>query len=212
MNLNRNAYFSIFKPSGWLWSLLVVFLLTFNACGGGSGSSDEDSEAYEEDEEAVGYADGTYCADVEYYNPNTGTRSDYTLNVEVEDNEVTVIYWPNTGYLDDDHFSPEELDSNGECSFESDKGYEYTVSIRGSECSFTDEREFYRDRRHEEEEVTCPKCGSEKYSYDELCNQCQEREDKTCPKCGQYDPFMFSLDDQCSACEKREREREQEDD
>ncbi|WP_142687404.1 hypothetical protein [Chitinophaga polysaccharea] len=51
----------------------------------------DDSEKTEE------YPDDTYCAEVEFYNPDTGTRSGYTLTVEVEDNEVTRINFPNGG-------------------------------------------------------------------------------------------------------------------
>jgi hypothetical protein len=57
----------------------------------------------------------------------------------VEFNEVVLIHWANGGWLDEDHFDPTELDSNGYCEFTSDQGYEYTVSISGPECSFTDE-------------------------------------------------------------------------
>ena len=42
--------------------------------------------------------DGEYCADIEYYNPSTGTSSDYTLTIEVSDNELEQINWPNGGY------------------------------------------------------------------------------------------------------------------
>lgn len=83
----------------------------------------------EEDNSSGKYKDGTYCATVEYYNPNTGTRNSYDLSVEVEDGELTVIHWPNGGWLDDSHFTPEELDEDGSVSFTSDKGYEYTVTI-----------------------------------------------------------------------------------
>ncbi len=75
------------------------------------------------------YPDGKYCADVLYYNPNTGTRSSYKLNVKVENNEVTVIYWNNGGWLDQSHFCCSRLDSNGYTSFKSDKGYQYQVTI-----------------------------------------------------------------------------------
>ena len=38
------------------------------------------------------YPDGTYCAEVEYYNPNTGTRSTYDLDVEVENGDLSSKY------------------------------------------------------------------------------------------------------------------------
>ncbi|CAG2531820.1 MULTISPECIES: hypothetical protein [Maribacter] len=73
--------------------------------------------------------DGEYCADIEYYNPSTGTSSDYTLTIEVSDNELEQINWPNGGYLDD--FSSVEFDEDGYAEFTSDKGYDYTVQITG---------------------------------------------------------------------------------
>lgn len=81
-----------------------------------------------------GFEDGTYCAFVTYNNPNTGTEKTYSLEVEVTGNQVTQINWNNGGWLDEDHFTPEEIDLDGKCSFSSDKGYDYTVEIRGQHC------------------------------------------------------------------------------
>ncbi len=72
--------------------------------------------------------DGRYVAEVEYYNPRTGTRSTYTLWVEVEDGRLVTIYWPNGGWLDDDHFTPPEI-VDGVAHFESDREVEYSVVI-----------------------------------------------------------------------------------
>lgn len=91
-----------------------------------------------EGQTADGFEDGTYCADVTYDNPNTGTSSDYTLEVEVQGNQVTQINWGNGGWLDEDHFYAGELDENGSCSFSSDKGYDYTVSLIGQNCGNLD--------------------------------------------------------------------------
>ena len=76
-----------------------------------------------------GNLNGTYCAEIEYYNPNTGTSSSYTLSIEVYDNELEQINWPNGGYLDD--FSSVEFDEDGYTDFTSEKGYDYTVQITG---------------------------------------------------------------------------------
>lgn len=73
-------------------------------------------------------ANGTHCAEVKYYNPKTGTRSVYTLKVEVKKNKLAVIYWPSGGWLDDSHFIPPKI-SNGIARFRSDKGVEYEVTI-----------------------------------------------------------------------------------
>jgi hypothetical protein len=43
------------------------------------------------------------------------------------------IHWPNGGRLDESHFISEDIYS-GSCSFTSDKGYEYNVTILGKNC------------------------------------------------------------------------------
>ena len=78
------------------------------------------------------YPDGEYCATVDYYNPNTGTSSVYTLRVEVASQELVTIFWPNGGWLDESHFDPPDI-STGEAWFTSDQGYEYEVQIIGDE-------------------------------------------------------------------------------
>lgn len=97
-----------------------------------SGSSSYSSSSTKDEE----YEDGTYCADVEYYNPNTGTQSSYELEVEVESGEVTQINFPR-GYLDQSNFSSGgELDG-ADAEIESDKGYTYSVHLTGtSPCSY----------------------------------------------------------------------------
>ena len=71
---------------------------------------------------------GKHCAKVEYYNPRTGTRSTYTLPVEVQNNKLVKIYWNNGGWLDDSHFTPPRI-KKGKASFTTDKGYKYKVTI-----------------------------------------------------------------------------------
>lgn len=185
--------------------MCLVFLL--QACGGSDSSSDESSL-----ESDGTYQDGTYCSDVEYYNPSTGTRNTYQLNVEVESNEVVKILFPNGGWLDDDHFSPEQLDRDGYCSFTSDKGNQYEITITGPECNYTDESRLRRDSKEDNDKITCSKCGTYKSEYDEFCSSCQndiddekEKQEKTCPKCGQYDSYMYPSDEQCSDCETKEK-------
>jgi hypothetical protein len=112
--------------------IVAVFVLT--SCG----SSNSEEEYAIEGQTAEGFEDGTHCASVTYNNPNTGTEKTYTLEVEVSGNQVTQINWNNGGWLDEDHFTPEELDVDGKCSFSSDKGYDYTVEIIGEHCNNLD--------------------------------------------------------------------------
>lgn len=140
-------------------SFVAVFLI-LSACGSGS----TERKTYYESEEENGYDDGTYCATVEYYYSETGTKSSYTLKVEIEDNKLTIIYWPNGGRLDETHFTPPDI-SSGYAEFTSDRDVDYEVTILDDEdCSpdyvVKDENELIEDALEE----ICPKCGNEKYS------------------------------------------------
>lgn len=146
------------------------------------------------------YSDGTYCAEVEYYNPSTGTRNTYDLDVEVESGELTVIHWPNSGWLDNSHFHPEDI-TDGECEFKSDRGYRYTVTLgEYGGCSYTDDYKIRRDVNNEVEKTTCSKCGNEKNNYEEICNDCKRKIEQTCPKCGGYK--FGSFDEYCVDCKE----------
>lgn len=189
--------------------LLIFTVLTILSCKNNNSQTDYESETddvsstYEEE----AYPDGTYCADIDYYNPDTGTRNTYTLNVEVEHNEVTVIHWPNGGWLDDSHFSPEELDSNGGCSFSTNDGKEYDVQITGPECSYTDESKMQDDVDDEKEAITCPECGDEKSDYDEYCYSCKRK--FTCPDCGGK---KAKYDELCYDCQRKQNEEQEKED
>jgi hypothetical protein len=127
---------------------LFIICLSIYSCSGNSNEyEDEFSDEYPiEGQSAEGFEDGTYCADVNYYNPNTSTDKTYTLEVEVSNNEVVQINWGNGGWLDEDHFSAPTLDENGSCSFTSDRGYDYTVEITGRNCSNLDSQDKYRSK------------------------------------------------------------------
>jgi hypothetical protein len=106
--------------------IVVVSLLLFKKDG--SIPTDE-TEYLIAGQTENGFEDGTYCAEVEYYNPNTGTQSPYELEVEVSGNQVVQINFGNGGWLDTDHFSPEDIDSEGQCTIVSDRNYEYTIQL-----------------------------------------------------------------------------------
>lgn len=196
-----------------LYILVFVLFVAFQSCKkANSNYEDDETESFvSASESSEAYPDGTYAADIDYYNPDTGTRSTYTLNVEVENNEVTVIQWSNGGWLDSTHFSPEELDSNGSCSFTDDRGNSYDIQITGSETSYTDERKVRNDIEDEKVAVTCPKCGGDKDEYDELCYSCKRKqkdiEEHTCKRCGEHDSFMWSSDDLCSDCKRDDEDK-----
>lgn len=106
--------------------IVVVSLLLFKKDG--SIPTDE-TEYLIAGQTEDGFEDGTYCAEVEYYNPNTGTHSPYELEVEVSGNQVVQINFGNGGWLDTDHFSPEDIDSDGQCTIVSDRNYEYMIQL-----------------------------------------------------------------------------------
>ena len=92
-------------------NILLIFLVPFLLSCGNSNENlnDELEEYYSYDD---GFESGDYCAEVDYYNPNTGTSSTYTLNVEVEDNVLVTVHWPNGGWLDETHYLPADLDED----------------------------------------------------------------------------------------------------
>lgn len=123
---------------------LLSMTIVFSSCNGSDnkysgnsnsdynyGETNEDNENEEDDsyENANGFEDGTYSATVDYYNPETGYSTTYNLEVEVEDNHITIIYFPNGGYLDDDHIYPGELDEEGFVSIEGEEGKTYDIQI-----------------------------------------------------------------------------------
>lgn len=181
-------------------SILTAIILNIS-CDNNHKPSNDIDDYYSRNE---GFEDGIYCADVTYYNPNTGTNNTYTLEVEIENNEIITIYWGNGGWLDEDHFSAEELDGNGYCSFTSDKGYEYEIQLTGKNCSFTDQNSFQSDVGVDEEALTCPKCGYEKDAYDDYCYLCKQKiEDKehhTCSRCGTYEYGVYG--GLCANCQE----------
>ena len=124
--------YKLMASAVWIVVICIVagsLYIIFPGLGNNVNTNSNTESSYEDYDSELSHPDGTFSAEVNYYNSNTGTSSTYTLDVEVENNEVTVIYWPNGGELDDSHFTPQELDSNGSCSFTSDQGYDYEVTI-----------------------------------------------------------------------------------
>jgi hypothetical protein len=134
--------FKIYNMKILIYIFVIVTLLT--SCNNSNDSSyDESSNSYNEnsdydeyenddyeaEEQEEAFEDGTYSASVDYYNPETGYSATYTLDVEVEDNQVTIIYFPNDGYLDDDHIWPDYLDESGFVSIQGEDGKTYDIQI-----------------------------------------------------------------------------------
>jgi hypothetical protein len=73
---------------------------------------------------------GEYCAEVDYYNPNTGTRSHYTLFVEAKKGDLVKLKFPN-GWIDTNDFERISITSAGNASLTTNNGYLYKVKIIG---------------------------------------------------------------------------------
>ncbi len=121
--------------------LLLPIALMLQACGSGqeqeggleatSTEIEVSTETYAEEEETSEvFEDGTHTATVYYNNSETGHSATYTLDVEVEGNEVTTIYFESGGYLDSDHIQSAELDESGNATIygEGSKTYEVQLS------------------------------------------------------------------------------------
>lgn len=117
-----------------IYYFILVSILLMLSCKNESKNndySDENIEAIESNSDD-GYKNGDYCAEVDYYYDKTGTNSSYTLKVEINNNQLIKIYWPNGGWLDNSHFTPPSI-SDGQASFISDQGVEYNVRIIGTD-------------------------------------------------------------------------------
>jgi hypothetical protein len=73
--------------------------------------------------------DGTYSADVDYLNPTTGYSGYYSLDVEVEGGEITQIYFPNGGWLDNSEIMSGEIFEDGSGTVETYDGRTFEVQI-----------------------------------------------------------------------------------
>lgn len=74
--------------------------------------------------------DGTYVADVYYYNTTTGANVTYSTKVRVENSMLRVIYWPNGVWLSSQYFKPQKIQADGSCIISNlDAGYENRVQI-----------------------------------------------------------------------------------
>lgn len=89
-----------------------------------------DHESDSNEEETRKIKDGSYTADIEYYNTTTGVNTLYVTKVHVEDGYLKDIKWPNGVWLHSSYFSPEKIRKDGTCIIKDiNEGYENKVRI-----------------------------------------------------------------------------------
>jgi hypothetical protein len=74
--------------------------------------------------------DGNYCAKVIFQNPDVKKQSTYTLIVEVKDNKLIDISFPEEHY-DQSQIKPTEIPSDGKVTVVSQSGSVYRVEMKG---------------------------------------------------------------------------------
>ena len=79
--------------------------------------------------------DGNYCAKVMYQNPAVNKQSSYTLIVEVKDNKLMDISFPEEHY-DQSEIKATEIPTDGKVTVVSKSGNVYKVEMKGpaEEC------------------------------------------------------------------------------
>lgn len=77
--------------------------------------------------------DGKYCTIVTI--ENVVNPGDYNLTVDITDNRLFKIYFPNEGWLDETHFVPKKVivESNGYCSLKDDRGRDISFFLSQDE-------------------------------------------------------------------------------
>ncbi|MBI2274711.1 MAG: hypothetical protein HYU70_13010 [Bacteroidetes bacterium] len=113
---------------------LILAVSVLPGCGDEEKGVDQRSESGnvaddDDDSGSCKWEDGTYSATVDYYNPETDFSNTYTLDVVVEDCQVIQINFPAGGWLDEDHISPADIDTDGDASVEGEDGKTYEVHL-----------------------------------------------------------------------------------
>lgn len=104
----------------------ILLLLVFSSCK--QNDSKPNSLVTETEQTQEEFLDGKYCAEIDYYNPDSGNNTNYTLPVEVENGELVKLEWSNGGWLDSSHFDAPDV-TDGTATFEDDRGRQFEVKL-----------------------------------------------------------------------------------
>jgi len=112
---------------------LILLLMQFVAC---KACKEDAKESVEKKEDSSYKYNGVYCAFVTYYNPKTKFDNAYALNVEIENNFLKRIIFPQGGWLDETHFTPQEFKDQYGVYFTTFDGKSYTIKLDfNQQCS-----------------------------------------------------------------------------
>lgn len=121
--------------NSFMLAALIAVTSSFS-CSSGSNYDDANYESEElnsTDEdgniEGCGFDDDTYSATVNYNNSETGYSATYTLDVEVADCQIVQINFPNDGYLDEDHITFSDIESDGTAFVYGEDGKTYKIQL-----------------------------------------------------------------------------------
>jgi hypothetical protein len=121
--------------------ILVCAIFSIFGCGQNSepknenGVSTSTREPVITEHNDVAISNGKYCAEVWYANKQSGTNSNYSLLVDVQNEKVVCIYWPQGGHLDTDHFTASAIPEEGKSVINTYDGKSYEVLIVGPESA-----------------------------------------------------------------------------
>ena len=153
-----------------LYILLAVSIFGLTNCSSNSSEesgsvaiTDAPSSNYSTSEQQTEASSSYSSSDaVHYSNPNTGTQSDYTLDVEYDGNgDVERINFSNGGWLDDSHITDQTHNGDGTITITTDKGYEYTVDESSDSSSASSDEADEADEADSPDESSSSEDGDE---------------------------------------------------
>lgn len=87
-------------------------------------------EEIEDEAETRKIKDGSYTADIEYYNSTTGVNTLFVTKVHVSNGYLRDIKWPGGIWIHSEYFQPEKIKRDGTCTIQNiEEGYETKVTI-----------------------------------------------------------------------------------
>ena len=112
-----------------IFFLFISFYFLFVGCQSNEHGNDVQNEEDQANKKSI--LDGSFCANVSYFNPSTNFESMYKLKVSVSNNYLNKIYFSNGGWLDESEFISKEIIEN-ETTIETKNGRFFKIKINFS--------------------------------------------------------------------------------